>query len=588
LARLTPHESDDTDIILLSHSMGGLVASDVELLPATAPRAGHTFRHRIIGTINFDVPFLGMHPGVVGSGLGSIFRPAAQPAESSYDPNNDTLSTASGLTADSQSSLQSIGSGPSARHDTLFSSPTDPNFNPQFANDVILPVRKGWKNAIHFINKHSDHLRKATKQLVKSHVEFGGAMTDYPALKLRYMKVRALEDEDTTVRKRLSHQTQTPARVRFVNYYTASTGRSKKDRSRSRSRSRSPYGQHLDSTTSLGTSLFHRNASASSLSSRSISPSPRISLEEHVDGSVVHKDNIDPRSELSLFNEENPMIVKSDLNDKAGSTIESITTDSSGSVGHQEDEQLISNFHVQMPNLPPLPPPPTKPPPLDLTPYLDKEVRKLVRREYDRQVRAYEQALKDREASIKDRQRLEEKLRRLAAKELSKKQEEENKITVEETEANETAAKIGQSTESELLSETKSLDQATAKVQHAAEGGYSTAMPSLSVDSSSHGLASVISHDGQPSPATESSSAPGEGSKKRKDRKFCVLPQKINGQRDPLWVRVYMEGHDEVSAHCGLFFMSKTYEQLVGDVGSRIEEWVRDDMTRRMIDDYAS
>ena len=52
-----------------------------------------------------------------------------------------------------------------------------------------------------------------------------------------------------------------------------------------------------------------------------------------------------------------------------------------------------------------------------------------------------------------------------------------------------------------------------------------------------------------------------------------MLPGKINGAavgQDPTWVQVYMEGVDEVGAHCGLFFPGPHYEKLVGDVGSRI------------------
>ena len=49
--------------------MGGLLAADVALL----------FRHRIIGVLNFDVPFVGMHPGIIKAGLGSIFTKVPPP-----------------------------------------------------------------------------------------------------------------------------------------------------------------------------------------------------------------------------------------------------------------------------------------------------------------------------------------------------------------------------------------------------------------------------------------------------------------------------------------------------------------------------
>lgn len=60
-----------TDVILLGHSMGGILAAEVALLRDADMRR----RHDILGVVAFDTPFLGMHPGVIGAGLGSIFRP---------------------------------------------------------------------------------------------------------------------------------------------------------------------------------------------------------------------------------------------------------------------------------------------------------------------------------------------------------------------------------------------------------------------------------------------------------------------------------------------------------------------------------
>ena len=66
--RLRPREGLDTDVVLLGHSMGGILSAEVALLN----------KHRILGTVNFDTPFLGMHPGVIASGLGSLFTPASE------------------------------------------------------------------------------------------------------------------------------------------------------------------------------------------------------------------------------------------------------------------------------------------------------------------------------------------------------------------------------------------------------------------------------------------------------------------------------------------------------------------------------
>lgn len=85
---LSPHESFSTDVVLLGHSMGGLLAAEIVLTPPSAP-AARPLKHRILGTINFDVPFLGMHPGVVRSGLSSIFKPSEDTHEDKWIPESE-------------------------------------------------------------------------------------------------------------------------------------------------------------------------------------------------------------------------------------------------------------------------------------------------------------------------------------------------------------------------------------------------------------------------------------------------------------------------------------------------------------------
>jgi len=83
-------------------------------------------------------------------------------------------------------------------------------------------------------------------------------------------------------------------------------------------------------------------------------------------------------------------------------------------------------------------------------------------------------------------------------------------------------------------------------------------------------------------PKTESEeSAP---TKPKKLKKFCMLPPKdADGNKDPTWIRVFMENMDEVTAHTSLFFINETYEKLVGDVGARIEDWVREADSVRLV-----
>jgi pimeloyl-ACP methyl ester carboxylesterase len=214
---LAPHEDDHEDIILLGHSMGGLLSGEVILLRPKDSSASPSnfFRHRIIGTINFDVPFLGIHPGVISSGLANIFNPPPSKPDEQGPHGSDSESMASSLSR--ENSLPG-------------SQPTDPTFNPSFANDAYNPVRKGWKSTIHFLTKHSDGLRQATKQYFQAHAEFGGAMADYPSLHTRYDKLRGLEEVSEEARKKYLAKNETVfvPRVRFVNYYTACHGRPKK------------------------------------------------------------------------------------------------------------------------------------------------------------------------------------------------------------------------------------------------------------------------------------------------------------------------------------------------------------------------
>ncbi|KAH6910671.1 hypothetical protein BKA70DRAFT_90759 [Coprinopsis sp. MPI-PUGE-AT-0042] len=52
--------------------MGGLLAAEAAMDPSNAPREAGGKPNRIVGIIAFDVPFLGMHPHVVISGLASL------------------------------------------------------------------------------------------------------------------------------------------------------------------------------------------------------------------------------------------------------------------------------------------------------------------------------------------------------------------------------------------------------------------------------------------------------------------------------------------------------------------------------------
>lgn len=60
-------------VVLLGHSMGGLLAAEAATDPSNNPdKYPGAIPKRIIGIIAFDTPYLGMHPHVVISGIASL------------------------------------------------------------------------------------------------------------------------------------------------------------------------------------------------------------------------------------------------------------------------------------------------------------------------------------------------------------------------------------------------------------------------------------------------------------------------------------------------------------------------------------
>lgn len=145
-----------------------------------------------MGLVNFDVPLLGIHPRVIPTGAsGSI--PKKGPA---FD---ETLA----------GEEDRLGLKPPANPVAL-----NPNFDPPFRNDVRLVERGFLKGMMHFVNKNTDNLSRSIVDRLVSPLKFANCVNNYSELRRRYRLLKELEAAEYS-----------PRRVRFVNYYTASTGR---------------------------------------------------------------------------------------------------------------------------------------------------------------------------------------------------------------------------------------------------------------------------------------------------------------------------------------------------------------------------
>ncbi|KAF3311971.1 hypothetical protein TWF173_007643 [Orbilia oligospora] len=214
-----------TDIVLLGHSMGGLLAADAVILQPFPPG-----RHRILGTISFDTPFIGIHPGVIKSGLASIFSPGEKPLPDPSIPENLYGSSRTSYDSEDTASTYTNSTGTSNSYGS-----TSTFFRP-----TVKPKKSVWQSGMEFFKKHQGGLRRAAMAYVNGHLEFSGALMDFGVMRRRYEQVKALDRRDIEDRRRLlfgesgrEHGVWVP-RVRFVNYYTVSTGRVKKEKIQTR------------------------------------------------------------------------------------------------------------------------------------------------------------------------------------------------------------------------------------------------------------------------------------------------------------------------------------------------------------------
>jgi hypothetical protein len=579
--RLEPHENDNTDVVLLGHSMGGILSAEVALMLPFSPSSGQPFRHHILGTISFDTPYLGMHPGVVISGIGSLFRPAPESVETSQaatpaatappslqSHSSGTTSPSYPFPTESTTSLTTMSSLSQSISNLSSPSSSDPYYNPPFPNDIHIPERKGWYNILHFINKHSDGLTSATKQFVMSHLEFGGCLADWQGMKSRYSKLRSLEDIDDLTEVNVNGSQKPVRRIRFVNYYTASTGRPKKPKVDEYQLQNQDENLKPVEVETKGTN--HEGGE----------PTPAIAVDLVDDDSVLPDTVDDSQSTEQEFlsaseNESDfepgqlqhldSIPIEDDTPYETPATEISHVLQTQSNIAEPsetpEDSKPLpeetTNTASLPPSdaLPPIPPEPTPPPPLDTSLYSSKDALKLAQKQQKVVEKAYATTVKQRTTAIKDRQKLLDKREKKAKVEAEKRRKEEEK---------------------EALEEVKRLDAEEKGKQQARTNGEEA-------ESKEEAKKSQKAKEAKEAREAKEVKEKSKKEKPKRDKKFCLLPSDISGRLDKCWERVYMEGVDEVGAHCGLFFPGNQYEGLVCDVGARIEEWVRIDATRRAV-----
>lgn len=373
----------------------------------------------------------------------------------------------------------------------------DPNFDPEFPNDVRLKDRSWWKNIVHFVKKHnSEGIIDAASHHIMSHLEFGSVLMDFNCLKLRYENLRKLEDIDDIKNHGFPH---VPPQVRFVQYYTVCHGHPKKPKapkemsaadrkqiedamaggpSPTSSSSSTPRvstgdisddGRKRPSVRSLpgipkesaaGPSHDADDQSVSSLEMMDPVPMEDENDDNHNSGESTHpqpKQSTEERSSSSAAaaKPESSAPQEGNSGDEAAEppshTTEGVDTDPEVDAAAKE----LSELELSLPKVPD---PPEKPESFDVTKYTDKDARKQAEKESKRVLKAYEQAVKNREKTIKERQKIIDKRKKKLASEAAKREKEAKKQASE-------AEKRGKEAEKEAKEQRRKDEEAIQETE---------------------------------------------------------------------------------------------------------------------------
>lgn len=341
---------------------------------------------------------------------------------------------------------QSLGMDPAYKPFT-----PSPNFDPPFKNDHRLVQRGFFKGLMHFVNKNTDNLSRSIYDRVTSSFKFAGCVNNYSELRRRYRRLVELENAE-----------HSPGRVRFVNYYTASTGRIPR-------KPKEKPGKETEDSDQIENSTSP---------SREGSETPSIPKEDGIAGSMsnlaLDEEDLNPPKTASVCKEGE---------ETSFNTIPEEQSTNSAATDTRPPKQAAQP--------PPLPP---------------------------RAAPAPRQDLQD-----------------SAAEEIG-------------SEKNQ-----------------PSLD-------------FTSTTPSTSTPQDSQSLSGSVS-------LNTSDSGISSDNSPQKLRKFILLPSHHWKHNDNAhWTSVLMEDMDEVAAHQSMFIpQGANYDFLVGDTVALIEQWVQNDLSRRLM-----
>ena len=379
-----------------------------------------------MGIVALDCPYLGLHPGIVVAGISSLFQSSEQPPTEQSDGQT---SQQHGST-ESSSDLQSpqIESPMSSRPPQQVA--TDPYFDPPFFNDAPFREAPFRKRIANFAKKHySEGILNATTKHVLSHLEYGGCLADFPGMNARYKKIRELEDVDDLQSTNAEQAPSKKARVRFVNYYTLSSGRKKQPR---------PSQQETSSQTTL-TPITSGNPD-STFSRETTCETDLSTMSQSASQLSITVENRDEKNGgLSTSPPSDQDIISSSPGDEQSNGKGDCRSESPGALQLEViDPTPITDYNETIsedrdPGLPPIPELPAEPTEPDFEQYADKDSRKQAEKEYKRVQKSFAKSVKDRNKAIKEREKLLQKWRAKEEKEARKLEKGKEKENLEES-----------------------------------------------------------------------------------------------------------------------------------------------------------